>query len=50
MSEISIKHSLFGLLPRDEWTNAKRHISALVKGGKVVQKFWVDRVIQRCQY
>lgn len=36
MSEISIKHSLFGLLPRDEWTNAKRHISALVKGGKVV--------------
>ena len=35
MTQVFIKHRFIGLLPRDGWDNPKRHISALVKGGKV---------------
>ena len=36
MAQVFIKHRLTGLFPPDEWDNPKRHISALVKGGKVL--------------
>ncbi len=31
-----IKNKFLGLVPDNNWTNTKRHMSALVKGGKVV--------------
>jgi deoxycytidylate deaminase len=36
MTNVSIKNKLSGLVPIDSWTNSKGHISALVKGGKVM--------------
>ena len=36
MTEVCIKNKFTGLLPIDNWKNPKRHISALIKGGKVV--------------
>jgi hypothetical protein len=35
MAQVSIKNKLLGLFPSEDWDNPKRHISALVKGGKV---------------
>jgi tRNA(Arg) A34 adenosine deaminase TadA len=35
MTNVIIKNRIVGLLPYDGWDNPKRHISALVKGGKV---------------
>ena len=36
MSSINIKKKLSGLFPETTWKNKKGHISALVKGGKVI--------------
>ena len=36
MNEVCIRHRFISLLPKNNWTNEKRHISALVKGGKIV--------------
>lgn len=36
MTQVTIKHRFVGLFPSDDWNNPTRHISALVKGGKVV--------------
>ena len=36
MTQVFIKPRFTGLLPREDWNNPKRHISALIKGGKVV--------------
>tara|TARA_B100001996_G_scaffold135897_1_gene103457 strand:- start:55 stop:474 length:420 start_codon:yes stop_codon:yes gene_type:complete len=34
--EVRLNKKLSGLCPPDDWTNPKRHISALTKGGKVI--------------
>jgi deoxycytidylate deaminase len=35
MTQVPIKYKLVGLFPGTNWDNPRRHISALVKGGKV---------------
>ena len=36
MTQVSIKQKFTCLFPAEDWSNPKRHISALIKGGKVV--------------
>ena len=36
MTQVPFKHKLSGLIPSPHWKNPKRHISALVKGGKIL--------------
>lgn len=36
MTRVELKKKLSGLFPDINWGNSKRHISALVKGGKVI--------------
>jgi len=36
MTHIALKNKLSGLFPDDDWSNPRRHISALIKGGKIV--------------
>tara|TARA_Y100000389_G_C17378228_1_gene472845 strand:- start:464 stop:889 length:426 start_codon:yes stop_codon:yes gene_type:complete len=36
MMEVTPKHKLCGLFPVKDWKNPTRHISALVKGGKII--------------
>ncbi len=35
-TKVPFKHRLSGLFPREDWPNPTRHISALVKGGKII--------------
>jgi hypothetical protein len=36
MQKVSINKKLSGLFPDENWNNPRRHISALMKGGKVI--------------